>query len=50
MDMIPDINWAIDRNTLVRFTAKPVWEKRVLNYYHVSNYYESWSSDKENIP
>jgi len=32
MDITPDMNWATERKTEVRFMAKPVWEKKVLNY------------------
>ena len=32
MDITPAMNWATERKTEIRFTAKPVWEKRVLNY------------------
>ena len=31
IDSMPDMNCATERNTEVMFTAKPVWEKRVLN-------------------
>jgi hypothetical protein len=31
MDIIPAMNCATERKTEVRFTAKPVWLKRVLN-------------------
>ena len=33
MDITPDMNCATERKTEVRFTAKPVCEKRVLNYF-----------------
>jgi hypothetical protein len=38
MDITPDMNWATERKTEVRFTAKPVWEKRVLNCVSLTNY------------
>lgn len=32
MDCTPDMNWAMERNTEVRLTAKPVCGERVLNF------------------
>jgi hypothetical protein len=39
MDRIPDMNCAMERKTLVRLTAKPVWEKSVLNWRFCQNAY-----------
>src|ERR1700709_663667 len=37
MESTPDMNCATERKTEVRFTAKPVWAKRVLNFCSVSD-------------
>src|SRR3954468_11545654 len=39
MERMPAINWAMERKTLVRLTAKPGWEESVLNWRFCQNCY-----------